>query len=79
MPIRRIPRYLLLLQDLAKNVPEGAYNENLNKAIAKIKEVANTINEKKRDAENFATIVDYYNKIEPKMEVHKGDLLDIVL
>ncbi len=74
MPIQRIPRYLLLLQDLAKNVPEGAYIEQLEKAIQKLKTVAETINEKKREAENFQTILSYYNRLEPKLEVHNwGD------
>lgn len=61
----------MLLQDLAKNVPEGMQKEKLDAALKKIIEVANAINEKKRESENFTSIVSIYNKLEPKIEVKK--------
>ena len=44
-------------------------NDKLKAATARIVEVALAINEKKRDAENFQTIVAIYNKLEPKLDV----------
>jgi hypothetical protein len=38
------------------------------KAVTKVKEVAMTINEKKREAESFVFVVDIYNRLEPKIE-----------
>jgi len=69
MPIQRIPRYVLLLEDLLRNSPEGHIDyEDLKNALAKMKEVAITINEKKGEVENFAILVNIYNRLEPKIE-----------
>lgn len=41
MPVQRIPRYRLLLQEILKHTPEGSPDkEELETALAKIKEVA---------------------------------------
>jgi hypothetical protein len=50
----------MLLQDLAKNCPEGMTKTKLEGALKKIIEVANAINEKKRESENFVSIVTIY-------------------
>ncbi len=54
MPIQRIPRYVLLLQDLF-NQTDSTHPDysNLQKALQKMKEVAGYVNEKKREAENM--------------------------
>jgi len=58
MPIQRIPRYVLLLKELLKNTIRGHpdYND-LQMALSRMKEVAASINENKRDAENQQRMV----------------------
>jgi len=57
MPVQQIPRYVMLVQDLAKNTWKGHPDfDNLNQAHAKLKEVATKINEKKRESENQAKV-----------------------
>ena len=68
MPVQRVPRYQLLLADLIRNVPEGMPRVNIDKAHSKIIEVANTINEKKRETEDFGIIISIYNKLDPKVD-----------
>ena len=57
MPIQRIPRYKLLLEDLIKfsDITHVDY-AGLHKALACVKELANNINERKRDAEAAARV-----------------------
>ena len=45
MPIQRIPRYVLLLQELKKATPEYQTEQhaNISKALEKIKQVADVI------------------------------------
>jgi len=58
IPIQRIPRYKLLLQDMLdhtnKDHPDHA---DLSKACEKITDIAATVNEKKRDAENISKVL----------------------
>eukprot|EP01120_Amphizonella_sp_Union-15-10_P007200 TRINITY_DN2409_c0_g1_i3.p1 TRINITY_DN2409_c0_g1~~TRINITY_DN2409_c0_g1_i3.p1 ORF type:complete len:157 (+),score=17.76 TRINITY_DN2409_c0_g1_i3:86-556(+) len=56
MPCQRIPRYILLLQDLLKNTPSHHPDfEDLQKALDETKEVANAINQ---------AICEYQNHVE---------------
>ncbi|KAF2077285.1 hypothetical protein CYY_001410 [Polysphondylium violaceum] len=57
-PVQRIPRYRLLLSDLLKHTPEGHkdYN-NIKKALEEIQNLANNINESKRNAEGLEKIM----------------------
>jgi len=58
LPIQRIPRYVLLLQDLLKHTPNWhADHCNLEEALARLKEIATGINEKKRESENQARVL----------------------
>ncbi|KAF2078632.1 hypothetical protein CYY_000003 [Polysphondylium violaceum] len=54
MPVQRVPRYYLLLQDLVKHtwIDHPDY-EPLKKAADKMKDIAAYLNEKKREGENF--------------------------
>jgi hypothetical protein len=84
MPIQRIPRYVMLLEDLLKHTPNPHVDyENLAAALNKMKEVAITINEKKREVESFAIVIDIYNRLEPKLqnlcEAHRHLLKEGVL
>ncbi len=83
MTWQRIPRYVLLLEDLVKHSPPGHIDhDNLVNAAKRMKDVAGIlvfylqnftataeINEKKRDAESFTTIVDIYNRLDGEVEV----------
>lgn len=64
MPIQRIPRYVMLLQELVKYTDEGHPDYvDINAALGKIKEIAAYLNEKKREAENREKIVEINEKI----------------
>jgi hypothetical protein len=64
LPVQRIPRYVLLLQDLFKSTPEshGDY-QNLKKALEKMQSVAEYVNEKKREAENLNNTLLIWGKL----------------
>jgi len=54
MPVQRVPRYYLLLQDLVKHTwLDHPDYEPLKKAAEKMKDIAAYLNEKKREGENF--------------------------
>jgi len=58
MPVQRIPRYIMLLDDLLKHTSATHPDYNgLEKAIETTKEVTVTINEKKRELENTQRIL----------------------
>jgi len=58
MPVQRIPRYNMLLKDLVKHTWEDHPDaNNLNVALQKITEVAEYLNEKKRQAEMLKILV----------------------
>ncbi|GAM24874.1 hypothetical protein SAMD00019534_080490 [Acytostelium subglobosum LB1] len=64
MPIQRIPRYVMLLQDLVKFTNEShADYENLSVALKKMKDVAEYVNEKKREAENLIQVLKIQNNL----------------
>lgn len=52
MPIQRVPRYRLLLEELLKRSPPGDEYELLEKGLGKISAVATLVNERLRDYEN---------------------------
>jgi hypothetical protein len=57
MPIQRIPRYVLLLQELLKfTEPAHVDYAGLQMATTKMREVADYVNERKREAENLAQV-----------------------
>jgi hypothetical protein len=59
MPIQRLPRYVMLLEDLLRNTPKDhADYDDLATALAKVQEVADYVNEKKREAENVNQVLD---------------------
>jgi len=62
LPIQRIPRYVLLIQELLKNTPEDHEDYNgLSQALKEMRSVAEFLNEEKRNAEN-AIQVDLISK-----------------
>lgn len=64
VPVQRIPRYKLLLEELLKHTwEEHPDYVNLYYATEKIKNIALTINEKIREAENIKRIAEIQTKI----------------
>eukprot|EP01111_Echinosteliopsis_oligospora_P018834 TRINITY_DN8855_c0_g1_i2.p1 TRINITY_DN8855_c0_g1~~TRINITY_DN8855_c0_g1_i2.p1 ORF type:complete len:671 (+),score=196.02 TRINITY_DN8855_c0_g1_i2:55-2013(+) len=63
-PVQRIPRYSLLLADLVKNTwPTHPDYETLCQVLKQIQEIASYVNEKKREAENLAKVVEIQNNL----------------
>eukprot|EP00727_Mastigamoeba_balamuthi_P002200 m51a1_g11978 putative domain containing protein (1077) ;mRNA; r:848997-852887 len=65
MPIQRVPRYKLLLEELIRFTdPTHVDFESLGKALDRIKDVAETINERKRDADAASRVVELQGLVE---------------
>jgi RhoGEF domain len=63
---------VLLLQDLVKHTPpKHADHANLAKALKKMKDVADYVNERKREAENLTQVLAIQSKLTGKFEVNK--------
>ncbi|GIQ87326.1 hypothetical protein KIPB_009339, partial [Kipferlia bialata] len=75
MPVQRIPRYLMLLDTVAKYTPEGAEGrESLLKAVEGIKEVADDVNTAITDHKNREEIRNIQAKLfrcPPLVEPHR--------
>ena len=88
MPVQRIPRYVMLLGELLKNTPKNHVDYvNLEAAFIKTKEVADYVNEKKREAENLNQVVSIQEKLAGKIDlledasrrfVREGPMIEIV-
>ena len=64
MPVQRIPRYRLLLQDLLYSTPmDHSDNFHITKALYKIESVANFVNEQIRLQENAIKIYEIQQKL----------------
>ncbi|KAL6059603.1 Calponin domain containing protein [Balamuthia mandrillaris] len=63
-PIQRIPRYLLLLKELAKHTePDHADYQPLQEALAKIQDVAEYIEQRAKEAENSNRMLSIQNRL----------------
>ena len=64
MPIQRIPRYRMLLEEVVKYTPEEHIDyKDLCTALETIKEIAKFINERKRESEYMDKVVKIQSKI----------------
>ncbi|KAJ3423511.1 faciogenital dysplasia protein [Anaeramoeba flamelloides] len=64
MPIQRIPRYVMLLQDLVKHTHKKHPDYgNLKESLTKVQEIAMYCNEKKREADQMAETFKIQSKI----------------
>eukprot|EP01113_Clastostelium_recurvatum_P035747 TRINITY_DN5015_c0_g1_i2.p1 TRINITY_DN5015_c0_g1~~TRINITY_DN5015_c0_g1_i2.p1 ORF type:complete len:810 (-),score=195.49 TRINITY_DN5015_c0_g1_i2:112-2541(-) len=64
-PVQRIPRYNLLLQDLVKHTDRSHPDyANIQAAIAKVKSVAEHMNERKREFENILKVSEIQERME---------------
>lgn len=63
-PIQRIPRYRMLLQSLvAETWEEHPDAQNLKKALQKIEEITQYVNNKKREAESTRKLVEIQTQL----------------
>eukprot|EP01133_Synstelium_polycarpum_P015395 gene15395-18258_t len=84
-PVQRIPRYVLLLQDLLKHTEESHPDyPHISEGLEIIKRVAMSINDTKRRADNSLKVIEAQNKLIGKFPnlvvadrryVHEGYLL----
>lgn len=65
LPIQRIPRYVLLLQDLLRHTEsKHPDHDDLVQALKEMRQVADYINEKKREAEALNLVVRIQERIQ---------------
>lgn len=63
-PIQRIPRYLLLLQDIKKRTPKNYIDYNdIDCALNKVNDITNHINERQREIENMSQCLQIQAKL----------------
>jgi hypothetical protein len=66
MPVQRIPRYVILLNDLLNCTPKSHEDYNdVKLAVEKLNLVCVYVNEKKRDAENLDLVLNVQEKLVP--------------
>jgi len=64
LPIQRIPRYVLLLEDMVRHTTQNhADFPNLRNALWKMKAVAEYVNDKKREADNIHEVLNVQEKV----------------
>eukprot|EP01119_Soliformovum_irregulare_P020718 TRINITY_DN6765_c0_g1_i1.p1 TRINITY_DN6765_c0_g1~~TRINITY_DN6765_c0_g1_i1.p1 ORF type:complete len:1125 (-),score=348.96 TRINITY_DN6765_c0_g1_i1:27-3344(-) len=69
LPVQRMPRYALLLQDLVKHTWKDHQDfRDLTVALQSINQVSNYINEKKRESESQTKIVELQKKFQGKFD-----------
>uniref|UniRef100_A0AAZ3RDB2 Vav 3 guanine nucleotide exchange factor b n=1 Tax=Oncorhynchus tshawytscha TaxID=74940 RepID=A0AAZ3RDB2_ONCTS len=64
VPMQRVLKYHLLLQELVKHTPDAADKNNLKMALDAMKDLAQYVNEVKRDKETLKEINQYQRSIE---------------
>ncbi|XP_048845051.1 guanine nucleotide exchange factor VAV3b isoform X2 [Brienomyrus brachyistius] len=64
VPMQRVLKYHLLLQELVKHTPDTTNKNNLRLALDAMKDLAQYVNEVKRDNETLREIDQYQNSIE---------------
>eukprot|EP01133_Synstelium_polycarpum_P002438 gene2438-2771_t len=66
MPIQRMPRYVMLLEDLLKHTPTDHFDyDPIANATRVLKKATVLLNERKRESENKTTIQDVYMRLVP--------------
>lgn len=68
MPIQRLPKYLLLCEELLKNSPEEE-KELLEKSILELKDIVFYCNEKKREYENLLNLCSIQKKYSLPLDI----------
>ncbi|KAJ9117600.1 hypothetical protein QFC22_004450 [Naganishia vaughanmartiniae] len=83
LPVQRIPRYRMLLDDLARSTPPAIdiQLDPIEEALQEMVALASTMNEEKRDAESRQRLVNWQTRIRgrfasPLVQAHRRLLLD---
>lgn len=83
LPVQRVPRYRLLLEDLSRYTPPPAdsYDDPLDRAVAEISSLATNMNEGKREAESRRKLVQWQARIRgkfpsPLVQPHRRLIMD---
>ncbi|CAH0554522.1 unnamed protein product [Brassicogethes aeneus] len=66
-PVQRFPQFILLLQDLLKYTPQGHYDRmSLQLALTQLESLAEMLNERKREAEQYQAFKEMLRNISGK-------------
>lgn len=84
LPVQRIPRYRLLLEELTRSTPPPPYDymdDPLERALSEISLLANNMNEGKREAESRRKLVQWQTRIRgkfpsPLVQPHRRLIMD---
>jgi len=84
LPVQRIPRYKLLLEELLRSTPPPMYeylDDPLDRALAEIALLANNMNEGKRESESRRKLVQWQARIRgkfpsPLVQPHRRLIMD---
>ncbi|KAF9229502.1 hypothetical protein BS17DRAFT_688846 [Gyrodon lividus] len=83
LPVQRIPRYRLLLEELIRSTPPtySFMDDALDRALAEISSLANNMNEGKREAESRRKLVQWQTRIRgrfpsPLVQPHRRLIMD---
>ncbi|KAI0067701.1 hypothetical protein BV25DRAFT_1867513 [Artomyces pyxidatus] len=82
LPVQRIPRYRLLLEELGRSTPPSDdYVDPLDKALTEISSLATNMNEGKRESESRRKLVQWQAKIRgkfpsPLVQPHRRLIMD---
>ncbi|KAM9990812.1 hypothetical protein ACTFIY_006864 [Dictyostelium cf. discoideum] len=69
MPVQRMPRYVMLLEDLLKHTaPQHFDFEPIDNAVKSLKKITVQLNERKRESENKQSIQDIYMQLVPPIQ-----------
>eukprot|EP00002_Diphylleia_rotans_P023881 TRINITY_DN4703_c0_g1_i1.p1 TRINITY_DN4703_c0_g1~~TRINITY_DN4703_c0_g1_i1.p1 ORF type:complete len:592 (-),score=82.56 TRINITY_DN4703_c0_g1_i1:423-2198(-) len=83
MPVQRVPRYLLLVQEIAKNTPEGHPDKDaIQNALENFKQLSSAVNEGIRERENRTLIFEIQCQFSTGLQlveshrrfIHRGSL-----
>lgn len=67
-PIQRLPRYVLLIEDLVKNTPQWHVDHKaLESSLSGIRAVSHAVNEAKRGAENREQLLQMHLALTPPL------------
>ncbi|KAH8988823.1 hypothetical protein EDB92DRAFT_1870144 [Lactarius akahatsu] len=82
LPVQRIPRYRLLLEELARSTPPAeGYLDPLDQALDEISSLATNMNEGKRESESRSKLVQWQSRIRgkfpsPLVQPHRRLIMD---
>jgi len=68
VPIQRVPRYIMLLEELQKHTPDThPDHEDINAALEHLRRLATFVNQEMKRASTTPQLIRIYHQLEPKM------------